>query len=304
MNPGSAGWRSFTTAKRAEMETDYGMDGLFLDDVWSTTWRPRNRETNSDGVCRECGTDAQWKTNYVGFLQNIEAAAPNRPVHINTDDSVTLAGAVDGFMVENMGYSWGQYMPRAELMTRLTDFENRTAEGKDAWFICQGNAVTEVDKFRYCHALYLLVAGPKVVFRFHNAGDYRTFWDFPEYQYDLGASSGGRVAVGANVWRRDFSAGAAIVNVSETASQTVDLGGTYLNPSGATVTSVTLGPRQGMALRTPWMPVTTRVTIVGKPGGTSGTIVLTTTATVPSGGKILIACGWFSTTATMSWIRG
>jgi hypothetical protein len=52
------------------------------------------------------------------------------------------------------------------------------------------------------------------------------------------------------------------------------------------------------------MPVTTRVTIVGKPGGTSGTIVLTTTATVPSGGKILIACGWFSTTATMSWIRG
>jgi hypothetical protein len=87
-----------------------------------------------------------------------------------------------------------------------------------------------------------------VFYRFQNAGDYLSLWDYPEYSYDLGAPLGGRYTAVGTVLRRDFSKGAALANIGSS-SQTVQLGGSYLNPSGATVTSVTLQPHEGMALR-------------------------------------------------------
>jgi hypothetical protein len=80
MNPASAGWRAYVLGKIGRLWPTYRMDGLFLDDVWATANRPRSRETNSDGTCRECGTDQQWHAAWVGFLQTAKAGSGSRPV--------------------------------------------------------------------------------------------------------------------------------------------------------------------------------------------------------------------------------
>jgi hypothetical protein len=252
MNPASAGWRGYVQGKIGRLWGDYHLDGLFLDDVWATAIRPRSRETNSDGICQECGTDAQWHASVTGFVQAAKATAGARPVWINSDDSAGYVASVNGYMLENMCASWGTaFMPQSEVLERWADIDVNVAAGKDVILVGQGNARTDVGRMRYSHACYLMVAGPRVSYRFQNAGDYRAFWDYPEFSYELGAPSGGRFSVGVSGWRRNFTAGTAIVNISASTSQAFALGGSYLTPDGATVTSVTLGPRQGMALRSP-----------------------------------------------------
>jgi hypothetical protein len=70
----------------------------------------------------------------------------------------------------------------------------------------------------------------------------------PEYDYDLGASPRPYYAIGASLYRRDFTAGTVVVNASR-ATQTVRLGAVYLDESGARVTTVTLGPTRAAILR-------------------------------------------------------
>ncbi len=248
MNPGVAGWRAYVQAKTASLPSDYHMDGVFLDDVWATANDPRNREDDSDGTCLECGTDAQWLQAQIGMLKAVKTGAGSQPVWINSDSTTDLVAPVDGFMVENMGASWGTgFMPQSEVEQRWTDIDAAIAAGKNAILVGQGSQ-GDTERMRFSHVVYLMVAGPNVSYRFQNAGDYRAFWDYPEFKLALGTPNGPRYRVGSSVWRRDFSAGTAVVNLSATTSQTVSLGASYALPGGGTATSVTLAPNHGLAL--------------------------------------------------------
>jgi hypothetical protein len=65
---------------------------------------------------------------------------------------------------------------------------------------------------------------------------------------DLGLPSGARFAVGA-AWRRNYSGGTVVVNPS-TSTTTVQLGGSFVDTSGKTVTAVSLGPATAAVLKT------------------------------------------------------
>jgi Hypothetical glycosyl hydrolase family 15 len=248
MNPASPGWRSYVQAKVGRIATTYHMDGLFLDDVWATANRPRSRETNSDGTCRECGSDTQWRKAYLGFIKAVKKAAGKRPVWINSDNSSSLVRAVDGGMIENMGASWGSnFMSQSEIESRWRDINRNVKAGKDMLLVGQGDSRNEIERMRFAHAVYLMVAGPRVSFRFQNAGNYRELWDYPEYRLRMGVATGPRRRVSRSIWRRKFAAGISVVNLSENRSQRVSLGGTYVLPDRLRAASVTLGPREGIA---------------------------------------------------------
>jgi hypothetical protein len=249
MNPAAPGWRSYVQAKTASLPASYHMDGVFLDDVWATANRPRSRETNSDGTCRECGTDAQWLQAQVGMVQAIKAGAGKRPVWINSDNSTTLVKPVDGLMIENMGASWGtSFMGQQEIEQRWRDIDVILTAKKSVLLVGQGDSQEDVDRMRFSDAVYLMVAGDRVSYRFQNAGDYRGLWDYPEYHRALGPATGPRYRVGPASWRRNFATGTAIVNLSSDKTQVVKLGRRYVLPSGGTTTEVELPPEHGLAL--------------------------------------------------------
>jgi putative glycosyl hydrolase-like family 15 (GHL15) protein len=70
-----------------------------------------------------------------------------------------------------------------------------------------------------------------------------------EWTIDVGRPIASRVRVGASVWRRDYTGGTAVVNTSEQAPQTVQLGSSYLTPEGVPITELTLKPMTGLVLR-------------------------------------------------------
>jgi hypothetical protein len=73
----------------------------------------------------------------------------------------------------------------------------------------------------------------------------------PEWTIEIGTPTGPRYQVGS-AWRRDFTGGTAIANVSATGEQRVALGSVYAHPDGSPVTSVTLSPLTGIVLRRPF----------------------------------------------------
>lgn len=77
-----------------------------------------------------------------------------------------------------------------------------------------------------------------------------TAWH-PEYDWNLGNPTGAYRSVGTNLFRRDFTQGCVVVNANKTSSTavTVQLGGSYLNEGGASVTSVSLAGTSGTILR-------------------------------------------------------
>ena len=247
MNPASPGWRSFVGAKIRQAPRHFHMDGFFLDDVWQTAMRPRSREDTSDGTCRECGSDAHWRQGYLGFLRAVKKAVGKRPVWINSDNSRAFVRAVDGSMIENMGASWGSgFMSQPEIESRWRDIDRNVKAGKNMLLVGQGDSQNDVSRMRFAHAVYLMVAGPRVSFRFQNADSYREFWDYPEYRLRLGAATGRRHRVGHSIWLRRFAAGISVVNLSSNRSRTVPLGRTYVLPDGLRAASVTLGPHEGL----------------------------------------------------------
>lgn len=249
MNPASPGWRAFVQSRLRLAPRHFHMSGFFLDDVWQTATRPRSREDNSDGTCRDCGSDTQWRRGYLGFLRAAKKAAGRRPVWINSDNTRSFVRVVDGHMIENMGASWGDsYMSQSEIQAHWRDIDKNLRARKSVLLIGQGDGRDETDRMRFAHAVYLMVAGPRVSFRFQNADNYRELWDYPDFRLRMGEPSGPRRRVGPSTWVRRFTAGIALANLSSSRSQTVSLGGSYVLPDGQRATSVRLGPHQGVAV--------------------------------------------------------
>ncbi len=123
------------------------------------------------------------------------------------------------------------------------------AQGKIFIGITSSTA-NDVHSMRYARASFLIGwnGGPgALVF---TAGKGVDPWS-DEWTSDIGTPAGAEVKVGASGYRRDYTGGTALVNTSETAAQTFELGRSYLTPEGVPVTSITVDPRSGIVLRLP-----------------------------------------------------
>jgi len=249
MNPANSGWQQYMVGKVGRYFTEFpGLAGIFLDDTWATATKPRG----SGCVEAVCQSDASWHAAVMTDLQAIKQALGAHTLWMNSDDisQSGYGGVVDGWMWEDLGTGWcdGCWEDQSAITQHLADADAALAAGKQVLFVGQGDSKTSIQEMRFSHALYLMVAGPNVFYRFQNAGDYLSLWDYPEYGWDLGASLGGRYMDVGTVMRRDFVKGIALANIG-TSVQTVQLAGSYITPAGATVASVTLQPHEGITLR-------------------------------------------------------
>ena len=111
--------------------------------------------------------------------------------------------------------------------------------GADFFAGMKGSA-GETGKMMYGKASFLLVWDGSGGGFFWQSNDGSDPWN-PAWTTDIGTPQAARYQVGVG-WRRQYSAGTALVNPHYSSAQTFSLGGSYLTPSGSTVTSVTLPP--------------------------------------------------------------
>ena len=166
---------------------------------------------------------------------------------MNSDNTGDYAGPMNGYMIEFWANGWCGtcYLSQSEQEQRMNDVDAAVAAGKSVLLVGQGPA-SAVESMRYSHALYLMVAGPNVSYRYGE--DYSQLLNYPEYGWNIGSPVAARFKPAPTVFQRNFSAGAAVANMGGS-SVTVNLGDTYILPSGSSANSVTLAAHQGLMLR-------------------------------------------------------
>jgi Hypothetical glycosyl hydrolase family 15 len=219
MNPISPGWRSFVVERLRWALTNWGYDGIFLDNLW------RAPVAKLTGVCggtpREVASDAAWRRASAELVRALRRLG--YPVWANTDGPGVYGRHLDGWMFEAFAGSWnGGYQSEQDTLEVLTLAERDTREGKDVILVAQGGR-DDVARVRYSLGAYLLVAGPTVSFRYSSVDGraYESLWSYPEYELSLGNPDGPRQFVSGSLWRRRFEDGYVEVDFATRATRIV-----------------------------------------------------------------------------------
>jgi hypothetical protein len=242
MNPGNAKWREFF-ARRVEWALErWDYDAVFLDDLWNDTER--------HGTFREYATDKAYEQAVIGFIQHLRKRIPDVRIVGNAERPEVYSPVLDGWFYEAFAAHWSNELQPAGEIVELWELAERDVDDdKYVFLVAQGERGDEA-RLGFAYAAYLMVAHPRVSFRYTDSENYREFWDSPQFRLALGGPTGDRRSVGEDVWRRDFESGTALVNLSGAAAN-VDLGREYETQSGERVRVLGLPAKSGVVLRLP-----------------------------------------------------
>jgi hypothetical protein len=227
MNPASSGWRSFALQRMVRdifgdsVQAKMGFDGIFLDNLAGQTYKLRKQVDNADGVVQEYGSDAAYRDAMRGYLASLSSTLrPGSLIWANMIDDYRLSKAdymsyvdhLDGWLNEAWVVGWNsEPLSAAEWNTHLEIVEATLGQGKAALTNVQGTRY-DYNRQQFGFASYLLVTNnSKAYFRYANAAAYGQWWQYDNYNTNLGAPKGRRYQVGST-WRRDFECGYVTVD--------------------------------------------------------------------------------------------
>lgn len=259
MDVGDPAYQKAWATRVIEDSTASGFDGVFMDNALFPC------DAYHPGVCpAKYPTDAVFQQAYMSMLANTRgefvaaglktvANLSNARVHGDVWDAYTehLDGGFDewwlafgdGNLLSEYPEGWSR---------QVAEIASNEARGKITWVQPHFTAGNE-RAFRYALAGYLMANGERAAIaelqetdRYDEASPWHR-----EYNWDLGTPSGAYRSVAPNVFRRDFSCGAVLVNANPTGSRsvTVKLGGPHVDERGMVVKSVSLPGTTGSILR-------------------------------------------------------
>jgi hypothetical protein len=253
-------WVDSVLARLSDADNDGSgvrYDGVFMDD---TNMYPGH---GMDGRIAELSDD-DYRNAMVDFVDSaagqIRAAGFETVANVGMDPwtpaqrAATLKVAADVDAVNREGLiRWGEggsTWTENDGETPFWEDEVKLAEdiqkaGASFQAITYGS-LNDVGAQRYARATFLLAWNGDP----GSAQSYRTpageSWS-PDWTSDVGVPTSGRYEVGQG-WRRDFAAGTVVINPRATGSQKFSLGGSFREPNGKCVGSVTLGATQALVM--------------------------------------------------------
>jgi hypothetical protein len=271
---GSPTYRRMWISHVANQAKTLGFDGVSIDGVLG------NYSGETGGVVPvKYPSEASWRRAMAGFVATVGPALKARGLYVGAqvyawDDA---GGADNNNGSYDVGW-WRQVAPKLSALLceyfeqnpnnwsqmysnthrewtghwegwlKLVDAAQKA--GADFWGLnyASGTSV-DVRNMTYGKASFLLKwdGGPGgAYFWDYRDGTAHDIWD-PNWTMDIGTPRAPMHSVGRGAFRRDYSAGTVIVNPMQT-TQTFNLGATYTTPTGASVTSVTLGPTSAAIL--------------------------------------------------------
>jgi hypothetical protein len=202
-----------------------GMRGIFLDNV-ELSWEKKVDDVSVRGVPVEYAAEADFVADMVTLVAELNTALDAYgmetwgniiEIPYTGDDWNALAPVMDGAMLEDFAHSWSGPLWPGRITDQFELVDEWTAAGNDVLLVSQGD--DDREQFKFAFAAYLMVAdGQHVYYRHATSDDYRAFWQYPEYEYDLGAPLGPRQQVDAGgdvVFERYFECGIVWVNLSD-----------------------------------------------------------------------------------------
>lgn len=263
MDVGNSGYQAKWIANVVANATAHGFDGVIADNALFTA------DAYHEGVVSPTyPTDAAMKAAYLSMLAAVQDGLHDAGLLFaaNLTNMRTVPGTWNDYMAHLDG-AWDEFWLSFSSADVLPDYDqgwnvqvaeivDNEASGKFT-LVQPHYTAGDTNVRRYTLASYLLGNGGRSGFVdvevTDGYGDPSTW--HPEYDFDLGAPVGPYYPVPSRsgCFRRDFTAGTAVVNANSTGSSSlsITLGGSYRNEAGSTVTSVSLAGTRGAILRTP-----------------------------------------------------
>jgi hypothetical protein len=223
-------------------------------------WVPWQRFSDGGLPVFQASDLHNWHSNAVSFLAQIKAALPDKTIIINTDGfNYDYVDEVDGVMIEGFAHATWQTADDASapagVMSQIDYFGTVTSNGKLAWYMAgtsNGTASQVDDIVKYAlSAAFLSNNNPNSMFSFNDWFSFDgSHGYYPIMDTNIGSPTGAYYQ-SQDVYMREFSAGKVLLNPSDAQCTVGDLGGSFDDLSGQTVTSVTLAPHSGEILVKP-----------------------------------------------------
>jgi hypothetical protein len=301
---GSTAYQSAWVSNVSAFVASSGVDGVFIDDIL------RDPRPLAGTYPAKYPTQSAWESAMVSFVKAVGPALKARGYYVLINATGYTPGDARSDNGSLTAQFWQELGPSVNGL--CTEYWQQTAEGSftlrasgssswmqywDGWqnliqtaqamgddFVGMSYGATgDTTRMMYGHASFLLEwngAGGSYMFDpFDNSDPWNAAWTT-----NIGTPAAAKQQIGSG-WMRRYTGGMALVNPSPSVSQTFQLGGTYLSPTGQSVTSVTLAPTTGLILHSPaGVPATTQTTTQTTTSATtsSSTTLSTTTATTPS----------------------
>jgi hypothetical protein len=219
MDPMHPGWRAFFVQRMAEMQTVYGWDGVFLDNVeLSLAKRQRTGQLPA-----KYPDDASYTAAVKSFLSHLRTEyfrPTGRPIEANLieqrhgNDPVwhEMLQLLDGGMREGWvaGWDFSKLRSASSWLSEIQQLEQSQAAGRHVWVVEMGRK-DDLLRQQYSYASFLLAANGRASYRYTDSSRYDEVWTYPNYALDLGSPVGPRYKVG-NAWVRDFTKGRVTVD--------------------------------------------------------------------------------------------
>jgi hypothetical protein len=293
---GSSAYQSTWVSNVSAFLASSGADGVFIDDIL------RDPRPLAGTYPAKYPTQSAWESAMVSFVKAVGPALKAKGYYVlinatgytpgdarSDDGSLTalfwqeLGPSVNGLCTEYWQQTAeGSYTLRASGSSSWMQhwdgwqklISTAQAMGKDFVGLSYG-ATGDTTRMKYGDASFLMewngTRGSYMFDPYDNSDPWNVAWTT-----NIGVPAAAKQQIGSG-WMRRYTGGVALVNPSPSVSQSFQLGGTYLTPSGQSVTSVTLAPTTGLILHSPGgVPTTTSATT------SSSTTQSTTTATTPS----------------------
>ena len=210
MDPANVEWREFFLQRAIEMQTLYGWDGVFLDNVEASQDKIRRLGIES---LQDYPDDASYAAAVESFLQYLYVdyfAPEGRPLYANvieTQDTQTwhrYLAYLDGAMEEAWGVDWpGYYLEPRDWLIQLTRAEQAQNLGKHVILVSQGEQF-DLQRQEFAYASYQLINNGRASFRYtHYVDGYEQVWLYDNYEVDLGEPLSSRQCLlDVLCWRR------------------------------------------------------------------------------------------------------
>jgi hypothetical protein len=253
---GSPAWRQ-NYIDIAKGLIDQGYKGIFVDDV-NMDFRVGNGSGTSvtpiDPRTGVAMTQADWRRYFAEFMEQLRTAIPNAEIIHN---AIWYAGggnhdASDPYIAREIKAADFIDLERGINDSGLTGGTGTFSLGTffnyvnivhsyGANVIYQSYAI-DLPAMEYNLAGYLLTNSGKDYVTTQGSEAPNNWW--PAYDLDLGNAAGNRY-IWNGVWRRDFDNGFVLLNEPGSTTKTLSLGSSFINTSGQSVSSITLGATQG-----------------------------------------------------------
>lgn len=218
MDPGNPEYRIFWFQRMIEMQTEFGWEGIFIDNIEASL----AKFDRMGSTPAKYPDDASYKSAVNGFILFVKESIQQTnkiPLMGNIvstrDDEVWLQYIenLDGAMIESFAVDWSNgYKSAANWERQMEEIEKALVQNKFLILVSQSEQYDDIRREQFALASYLLVSKREsTAFRYVNSEDYQEIWLYENLSLDPGLPLGPRYHDGF-AWRRDFTNGYVLVN--------------------------------------------------------------------------------------------